>query len=523
MSTRVEVSNRLVFINSASSLVTRLISMSVLIWLQRYLLKRISADEYSLLPVLYSVMMFAPLITTVLTGGLGRYIVESYAKHDDRRITQIVSTMFPILCAAGLAFMGLGCILAWNVDHILRIEPEHLRDARVMLALLMFTAAVRLPLAPFGVGLFVQQKFVLENLIGIGAELFRLSLLFLLLFGVSTRVLWVVLASASAELLNLALVQFFSRRMVPQLRVDRSLFHWPVAKEITAFGGWTFVAGLAATIRSSSDVLILNWFSTPFQVAVFHLGQIPKNQFSALSSQAKRTVLPVITSCFTTGRMDVVRRAFLRSSRYGLWAASLPIIPGLVYGKNAFVYYLGPDYAVCALVMNVSMAVYLFAWPSLLTPELAQAAKRVRTLALNELTLNLVNLAITLLLVIHYSMGAIGSATGTLIATMIFHPLLSWRLGMKLAQVSMRDMLRAVLLPGFAPGILHLVVLGAISLYCPQPTLLWLALLCIFGGIVHGAGVFAIGWWFEDPICAVVIEKAKRVQGMARKRLGFGR
>jgi len=75
---RVELSKRLVLINSASSLLTRMLSISVLIWLQQYLLMRIKPEEYSLLPVLYSVMMFAPLITTILTGGLGRYIVEAY-------------------------------------------------------------------------------------------------------------------------------------------------------------------------------------------------------------------------------------------------------------------------------------------------------------------------------------------------------------------------------------------------------------------------------------------------------------
>ena len=67
----------MVLINSASSLVTRMLSISVLIWLQQYLLKRITPEEYSLLPVLYSVMMFAPLITTILISGLGRYIAEA--------------------------------------------------------------------------------------------------------------------------------------------------------------------------------------------------------------------------------------------------------------------------------------------------------------------------------------------------------------------------------------------------------------------------------------------------------------
>ena len=121
---RVEISKKLVLINSASSVITRLLSISVLIWLQQYLLKRITPEEYSLLPVLYSVMMFAPLVTTILTGGLGRYIVEAYARDDDERVTQIVSTMFPILCAAGVVLLSAGWTFAWYIDSVLNVAPR---------------------------------------------------------------------------------------------------------------------------------------------------------------------------------------------------------------------------------------------------------------------------------------------------------------------------------------------------------------------------------------------------------------
>ena len=138
MNSQVEISKRLVFINSASSLVSRVLNVSVLIWMYQYLLRRISAEEYSLLPVLGSIMLFAPLLTTVLTGGLGRYIVEAYAKGDERRVTQIVSTMFPLLLGAGFLFLALGWLFSWHIDRILTLSPERLWDARIMMGLMMF-------------------------------------------------------------------------------------------------------------------------------------------------------------------------------------------------------------------------------------------------------------------------------------------------------------------------------------------------------------------------------------------------
>lgn len=514
MTSRVEVSNRLVLINSVSTIATRLISISVLLWLQQYLIKRITDEEYSLLPVLYSIMMFAPLITTVLTSGLGRYIVEAHAQGNDRRVTEIVSTMFPILCGAAAIFLAIGWTIAWFAGPILNIAPEYADDACLMLAILVFCAAMRLPLAPFGVGLFVRQRFVIENFIGVGTELFRLTLLFVLLFGLGTRVLWVICASCAAELANLFLVQWLSRRMVPALRFQRGQIRWATARELTNFGGWMFLSGIAATIRNGSDALVLNWLSSAFQVNVFHFGSIPKMQMGAFSSQIKRTVLPAIVSCVATSQIGKVRRAYFRASRYALWIATLPLVPGLIYGENAFVFYLGEEYRSCAVVMNMLLGVYLFAWPSVLTPELVQASGKMRRLALTEFIMHTTNLALTLLAVGYLQWGAFGSAGATLLVTMVFHPFLLWPLGMKLAGVSLRDMARDILIPGLAPGLAHLGALGAAAWWCPQPTLIGLIALCAAGGALHAACVFALGWKLEDPYCVGLLDK---VLGMRRK------
>ena len=80
MSANVEISKRLVFINSASSLLAKVLNVSILVWLQQYLLRRISTEEYSLYPILMAVMLLVPLLTTILISGLSRYIVEAYAR-----------------------------------------------------------------------------------------------------------------------------------------------------------------------------------------------------------------------------------------------------------------------------------------------------------------------------------------------------------------------------------------------------------------------------------------------------------
>ncbi len=63
MSSVSKVSKSLIQLNSLSSIALRLLSVTVLIWTQQYLLRRISPEEYALYPVLVSTMIFAPILT----------------------------------------------------------------------------------------------------------------------------------------------------------------------------------------------------------------------------------------------------------------------------------------------------------------------------------------------------------------------------------------------------------------------------------------------------------------------------
>ncbi len=127
----VEISKRLVFINSASSICSRLLNISILIWLYEYLLTRISPEEFAIYPVVAAIMVFAPLFTSLLTGGVSRYIIDAYAVGDRERVTQLVSSILPLLIGAGIVFLGLGFVFAWNIDHLLTIPTERVWDARM--------------------------------------------------------------------------------------------------------------------------------------------------------------------------------------------------------------------------------------------------------------------------------------------------------------------------------------------------------------------------------------------------------
>lgn len=94
-------------INSFSFFGGYAIQIGVMFRLNHYLLKRISAEEYCILPLVNSRITFLPIFTTIFTSGICRYIIEAYTQHKADQITEIISTIAPFTTIAGIVILKL--------------------------------------------------------------------------------------------------------------------------------------------------------------------------------------------------------------------------------------------------------------------------------------------------------------------------------------------------------------------------------------------------------------------------------
>lgn len=486
MSGRVPISKKLVIINSASSLFTRLLSVAVLIWVQQYLLKRITVEEYSLLPVIYSLMIFMPFFIGIFTGGIKRYVTEAYANNRDERITQIVSSMFPVLCLAGLFVLTVGGVLAWKIDTILRIDPEYVDDARIMLMLIIGIEALRLPMEAFNNGLFVHQKFVLENLIRIACESFRIILLLTLLLGVSVSVISVVVSTVAASLVGIVAMSSASLRLLPSQRVEPSKFEWAIVKELTKFGGWSSLYGFSGMIRKAADPIILNRLSTPLDVTCFHLGALIPNRLEVIVNQSfLGSVSPVVVGLHADKQHERLKRIYLRLGRLAMWGLLLTIAPFLVHHDQIITLYVGETYVAAGTVLFLLLACYPIVSGNILLRTLASAKIRMRSLAIREAISAVLNLSLTLVLVGYYQMGAIGAAIATFTVYGLGSILLFWPFGKGMVKATWSEIGRDVFLPGLIPFAVALLVMHLLDMSYPAESWIAIAVNAMFGALVY--------------------------------------
>lgn len=449
--------------NSTSGLAERFVNLIVQVWLYQYLIKRISPEEYSLYPVVTALLVFVPPLVAILTAGLIRDTVEAHARDDDRRVTEITSTLFPLLFTVAIVLALLTAFVTVFINHVLNIAPQNLAEARLMVVLLLGSLALRLALTPFGVGLYVREKFVVLNSLTIGQTVVRVGLLFVLLLGIGPRVLWIVVASVVADMAMLFITTVLSIRALPAVKFRSDHIQWHLLPGLMAFGFWNMIGSIGAMIRKSSDMLILNWYATPIDVNTFQLASLTDNQIDSVISKMQEPLLPHMVSRHATGGLTAIQSLYIRGGRYGLWAALLVVTPLIAFRREMWSLYLGSKFEVyyaVPFVMVLLLARYWVEMPIQLIGQAGYAMNRLRGLSLIVIASSISNLAITIYFVHVRHMGAIGSALGTLVAVIIWSLCVAWKYSLNLMGLRFGHWFK----DGFWRGIVPSLIAGLVGL-----------------------------------------------------------
>lgn len=486
----ITISKRLVIINSASSILARVIEVAFLVWVYQFLLRRISPAEYSLLPVVASIMAFFPLATVFLTSGLGRFTIEAYAKGDEDQVTRIVSSLFPLMLGAAIFVMLAGALLSWRIDDVLNIPDNRVRQAQIMFLLLIFRFGYNLATLPFRTGFQIKQRFILLNILNLLQQLVKIGILFMLLFTVSISIVWVVVADVASKVLFMTVTTVISMHMVPSLRFRFSKFSMHTAKPILSFGGWSFIGQSAHSLRLAMDPIILNLFATPLDVSCFHIGSILKRHSGQLVTMISANLQPAFIAMHAKDHKTQFVNTYHRGNRYFMWLTLIIAIPAMIYRREFMLLYVGPEYLKAAVVLGLLFLSSPLSGGFQMLWRAAQAMGKIQMLTLYSVCAQIMNLALTVYLVQSLKMGAVGSALATLTITGFGSVFLLLPLSLHLLNITLADWLRQSLVPGLVPAVAGGVIWYGLYLWSAPETWFILGKFVFIGAVVYIAALF---------------------------------
>lgn len=449
------LSKQLALVNSACAIVTRLLTVGVLGWVIQHFVRNISDEELAILPVVLSLTLLIPVLQSVLTSGLGRFVTEAYAMNDHARISRIAATMFPWQVGISLVLLLAGLVLAWQVGAVLPIPLHLVPQARLMILAIFFQFSLIIFLQVFMTGIYAVQKLYLISAIKTASATLRVILTLSLILGFGAKVQWVVVGQVFPNILATLAITAISLRFVPSLLPSRMKYDRTIASDILGFGGWYSVGQIASTIRAAADAPLLYRLATPLSVNTFFLGSYIESQIRALITTALQPLTPGLIALHALGHEDRFANAYVRGGRLALWASLLPATPIVVFRHQLFRFYLGTDagrFADAETVTIVLLGSMALTLPAAMLMSVGTALAKIDRITKQLLFGQILNLGLTLLLVGPLKMGAVGAACATLISSLFYHPFLLWPTAFRLVNVKPRVFIIDTLVRGWSPA-----------------------------------------------------------------------
>jgi len=479
------VSKRLVAVNSVSSVLARILNITILLWAYQYLLTHIPAEEFAVLPVVMAVMIFAPLFFSFLSSGISRYVIDAYAKGEFEGVRTIVSSILPMVAGVAIAFIGIGCVFVFNIEHVLNIPPQMVASARIMMSLLMVSFALQMVFIPFQTGYQLRQRYVELNMLAIIRDISRMGLLLVFLMTIGPDVVWVVVANVTAEVTFLAVTVARSRRMVPELRFTRRHFDFAKARELMSFGSWTALGTAGDVMNVQGATLILNLFGTPVDVTVFYIGSTLYRQLNTAVMLGTQPIQPALTAMHSLKDKARFGDTVLRGGRLALWVGLAVSAPLGVFAQEFVEIYVGSTYMAASWVITVFMASIPIIYSTFLLAMTAMAVARVREFFLPAFLVQLVGLFAMLLLTVYFETGAIGVVLALMFPIVFSQLAYFWPLFLRLTDRPFSMFLKDVVVRGWTPALASLLVLFPLKFAGLVDNWPSLALCGAAGGVVY--------------------------------------
>jgi O-antigen/teichoic acid export membrane protein len=455
-STQKTLIGRRVLLSTLSNYAAKVFTLAVWFFLTPFLVHQLGDSAYGLWILVGSVAAYGSLLDFGIAPAVTKYVAEYHARGQLQLASSLVATALWLYTALGLLAVALSVILAFFFPRLFAIAPDQYSLATWLVLLSGLGLGVALPGATSSAVLRGLQRFDLNNVISVvGMALFTTATVVVLLLG--GGLLGMVAVNIPITLIMQIPTIWLIQRIAPELRFGWRGASRQLVRTVMSFSSALFAINLAGQIQTKTDEVVIGAALpvanvTPYSIAR-RLSEIPQ----VLTDQFLKVLLPLASQLHAKDDRDRLRSLYLTSTRLTL-ALDVPLVCGLIVLSRPFLTrWVGVEYASSTYLVTILAVASLLntsMWPA---GSILQGMGRHWPMALSAILTGLANLALSIWLV--HPLGLAGVALGTLIPTTIECFFVVTPYAMRHNGVTLRGLIREILVPSLLPAIPMVAVL----------------------------------------------------------------
>lgn len=418
-------------INTLASFVTFGVGLGITFFFTPYLTDTVGEEAYGFVSLGNNIINYITILTVALNSVAGRFITVEYHRGNRKAASEYFSSVLFANLLLVPVILAVVVPLILNVQH-LNISPELVTSVKVLFFFILLNFIITLVGTVYNVATFITNRLYLSSIANIITSLLRVFLMCVLFGFLPANVAYVGLSTCICTFVGMLINMFYTKLLIPDIQIRRTLAHWAKVKELIAAGIWNSISRLSQVLSDGLDLLITNLWISPYLMGELSIAQQMPTYISTLLNLLINLFNPNLTEYYAKNDKDAVVKELKVSMKFSGFFANIIFCGMLVFG-NYFVQLWVPNQDV-QLIYTLLVIIMMSLLVSGVTTSLNNVFLVTNHLKLNSifwLIVSFVNVATVFLLLNVtnlgiYAVAGVSRVTGIL-GNLIFVPLCACR------------------------------------------------------------------------------------------------
>lgn len=278
----------------------------------------------------------AQIVVSALNTMASRFITIHIHQKDEEQANEYFSSVFyGNLMMAGIFLIPMLTLVIF-VDSFFQVPPLYVTDVRILWLFLFANFFLSIIGSVFSVATYCKNRLDLTSIRTIHAEIIRVVFL-VVAYKFFPKYIWYI---GVASLLHTSYLTFsnvqFTKRLLPEIHVERKYFRWKKVWELISLGLWNSLTRLSQVLLDELDIFISNIFIGATAMSALSNAKMVPTAISGLMGTVVGVFSPQITIAYAQGDKKKLIDIIKSSNRIMIFIMSIPLAFVTAYGDIFF-------------------------------------------------------------------------------------------------------------------------------------------------------------------------------------------
>ncbi len=250
--------NKQLIINMSASLLSCLVSLGISFLITPTVIDKLGAEAQGFITMANNFVSYAAIMAMALNSMAGRFITVKIHQNDTEGANRYFnSVMYANLAIVAILLVPCTAVVVY-LEKLVNISPELVSDVKILFGTMFFNFMVTIVSTTFSTATFAANRLDLSALRTIESQILKAALLVAAFAFLPIRVSYIGIATLLANIYLFFTYIHYTKRLLPQIEINRKHFRFKTVLEIMSAGVWNTVMRAGQALTSGLDTLITN-------------------------------------------------------------------------------------------------------------------------------------------------------------------------------------------------------------------------------------------------------------------------